>query len=78
MDDTDIWLAGLVDAFENFEEEEEEPAHRKQEPIRVPRIPYNSITAEEFEQKYSSTNTPIILGVCPPACATLGCSYSSG
>ena len=61
MDETDIWLADLSEAFDNFDVEEA-PAQRKQEPIRVPRIPYASITQEQFAERYSATNTPIILG----------------
>jgi len=61
MDDIDDWLLALEGAAETIETVYE-PAHRRQEPIRVPRIPYSSITAAEFEERYSSTNTPIILG----------------
>jgi len=61
-DDADIWLADLADAFENFDAEEDTPSHSKQEPIKVARIPWSSITPAQFEEQYSATNTPIILG----------------
>ena len=62
--ETDLWLAGLSAAFDNFDREES--VLRKQqtldEAIRVPRIPYDSITSEDFAKHFSATNTPIILG----------------
>lgn len=61
-DETDLWLADLSAAFENFEREESAPARNKREAMRVPRIPYSSITSEDFAKRYSATNTPIILG----------------
>jgi hypothetical protein len=63
MGDIDDFLANLGSAAENFDAVEDTlPTFIKKEPIRVPRIPYSSITSEEFERQYSATNTPIILG----------------
>lgn len=63
MADVDLWLDTLDSAFDNFDEEDADAAaQQRHDPILVPRIKYTSITPEEFEQKYSATNTPIILG----------------
>jgi hypothetical protein len=61
MADVDCWLDMLGEAIESFDSVEISASKHKA-PIRVPRIDYNSITAEEFFERYSSTNTPIILG----------------
>ena len=63
-DDTDVWLADLSAAFDNFDREDTVPCKQQtlEQAIRVPRIPYDSITSEDFAKQYSATNTPIILG----------------
>ena len=60
-DETDIWLANLDGAFENFDHEDAEVTRCK-EAVRVPRVPYSSLSTSEFHERFSKTNTPIILG----------------
>jgi hypothetical protein len=63
MHDVDSWLDVLGEAIESFDcEDPNEKCHQYKTPIRVPRIDYDSITPEEFYNRYSKTNTPIILG----------------
>jgi hypothetical protein len=62
-DDPDLLFAMLADACEHIDTvDADAAAHRRPEPIRVPRIPYASVSSEEFERRFSATNTPIILG----------------
>lgn len=60
MAEIDSWLDMLSEAVELIDSVE--IGNKCKTPIRVPRIDYDSITAEEFFEKYSRTNTPIILG----------------
>ena len=60
--DVDDWLGIVGEAFQSFDSEEPKNDPQYKTPIRVPRIDYESITAEEFFNRYSNTNTPIILG----------------
>ena len=60
--DVDVWLACLGDAIESFDEESAETGSRYKAPVCVPRIEYASISSEEFLEKYSIPNKPIILG----------------
>ena len=66
INDADLWLADLSAAFENFDREDagaEANGRSQQEAAtRVPRVPYSSVTSDEFARLYSATNTPIILG----------------
>lgn len=62
MADVDCWLGLLGEAIESFDSVEIIEAAKQKTPIQVPRIDYNSLTAEEFFERYSKTNTPIILG----------------
>ena len=62
-DDPDVLFALIADACEHIDAVDAEAASRRgPEPIRVPRIPYSSLSREDFEQRFSATNTPIILG----------------
>jgi hypothetical protein len=79
-DDVDNFLNVLSDAFCNFNEEDccdSDIRQVKKIPTakRVPRIPYSSITAEDFARDYSATNTPILLGDAPCAPMHLTIDY---
>jgi len=63
MEDVDTFIGLLGEAFtEHFDNEDPSEETVKKEPVRVPRIAYDSLTPEEFASKYSATNTPVILG----------------
>ncbi len=58
----DAWLDILDEAIESFDREDPNvTSNQYKTPVRVPRIDYESITPEEFFNRYSKTNTPVIL-----------------
>ncbi len=69
QDDVDSFLDVMSEAFGNFDEEDSSCDVRIAKKIptakRVPRIPYSSISAEDFARDYSTTNTAILLGDAP-------------
>ena len=63
MEDVDVWLNVLGEAIESFDcEDPNVTSDQYKTPVRVQRIDYDSITPEEFFNRFSKTNTPIILG----------------
>lgn len=78
--DPDAFLDMLSSALENFDredakEDEQHSCKKICDALRVPRIPYNSITPEDFMRDFSSKNVPVILGDAPEVPMHLNLEY---